>query len=794
MATKKKLSILLDVKSKTTVTDVEIPPSYDEATLPEITEPHLPSPSNISAHLKLLFAFSKLKENVFNNSTLFGFDDRWIPTEGPRCTENTIKACQALREKRWDVYVRRAVMRFESWWEQMRDQQNDQKVTVKDIYLNRPSMVHIEDDKRPQPWTVDKLPPLDVLMVWHSFLLSPRRYLEDCLLQGMMQLWHTKFPWDAIDTCIDFETGRYDPGDVARSNFQQSVRPWSNEADDCRLLMGCVKCSAILEVECTEAAEKVKAYKDVWIANNSAGIPPDLSVAWKGWADQSFLVSCSQCKTQITRDVLCAYKFIKDLGDYRKKSPVTADLLTKVAKDTSQESQLHIDPWSLSNLQPACGTILDSRTGLQTCSTTKTSTLILNASSTFPIALMDTLIHVDNEGKDLAPTAIGCSMHSIRKVIEKALNCESQMLYATSGKQRRASRDQRVAVRRMMSYYNDNPSIFSLDLASAVVRQGNFVQKMQFIDWLHSPTLSTTATRVILKYQRFYEMMKAKPGEMMVPTLDIDLAWHTNQLTPSEYWKYTTAKTGRFVDHDDKISEHKLSDAFAKTSATYQALFNEPYSECTCWYCEAIHASVAKYPDRRLFRNGVNGYRRPEHACDDHTTAHISTHNVIKMSLPHARYTEQFRKHLKWLDKAYQKACARAKKEGRPIPRRRHPQAADAYYYAGEYGMASGKVMAGAAIGVGVVGVGALAIAYSDEGGLSFEGQPEEEQWRSGGGCVAGACGGGVAWGGDETDNAGVTGACGGDGGPCASWDAAAAADDGGAGCSGGCGGCGGCG
>jgi len=45
-----------------------------------------------------------------------------------------------------------------------------------------------------------------------------------------------------------------------------------------------------------------------------------------------------------------------------------------------------------------------------------------------------------------------------------------------------------------------------------------------------------------------------------------------------------------FIDHDDKIEESKLSDAFIKTTELYQKEFKEPYSMCTCWYCESVRA------------------------------------------------------------------------------------------------------------------------------------------------------------------------------------------------------------
>lgn len=63
-----------------------------------------------------------------------------------------------------------------------------------------------------------------------------------------------------------------------------------------------------------------------------------------------------------------------------------------------------------------------------------------------------------------------------------------------------------------------------------------------------------------------------------VPTLDVDLGWHTHQLSPKSYYDYTMQKCQKFIDHDDKIEEDALSQAFEWTSKTYEKLYQEVYS------------------------------------------------------------------------------------------------------------------------------------------------------------------------------------------------------------------------
>jgi hypothetical protein len=55
---------------------------------------------------------------------------------------------------------------------------------------------------------------------------------------------------------------------------------------------------------------------------------------------------------------------------------------------------------------------------------------------------------------------------------------------------------------------------------------------MDNIDCIHSPALVATMNRLIQKYKIFFDIMATKPRRMAVPTLDVDLAWHTHQLSP----------------------------------------------------------------------------------------------------------------------------------------------------------------------------------------------------------------------------------------------------------------------
>lgn len=187
----------------------------------------------------------------------------------------------------------------------------------------------------------------------------------------------------------------------------------------------------------------------------------------------------------------------------------------------------------------------------------------------------------------------------------------TELLVYESPRYHSAKQMGRSGVRHMMHRYWGNFSIFGLDLCGAVIRQGVFTEKMtkvcflylttltcflrleavliapSQIDWLHSPAAAGMMVRLIDRYYRFVSLMADEPNRSFVPTLDIDLAWHTHQLSPGAYYQYTSGTCGKYVDHDDKIGEEQLSTAFQHTSLAYQRKFGEVYSECTCWYCES---------------------------------------------------------------------------------------------------------------------------------------------------------------------------------------------------------------
>ncbi|KAK0732423.1 hypothetical protein B0T21DRAFT_443207 [Apiosordaria backusii] len=726
-----------------------------------------PTVDTCLAHLKLLFAIQTLKEDVGYTDGLFGL---WDCLAGPVIVDEEkrrlagaqydkiLATLSKIREKRWALFVARAAERYEVWWKSLPGQRilserdMDELERDQDVYGRFPV-----DPELKFGWREDMLPPLDVLMVWHTHMLNPRAFLEDAMLVGLRSFWSNGMPWELVNQAIDSDAFSYCVSDQCKANWtNQTGLAWDNADDSMRKTLRCPRCTASLEILWTTCGGPENHHQDP----NS-----EVDLIGGGYGDGNLNSNCPQCGIAIKKELLSVARFVKDvkalLGPSNKPMP---------------------------------GTVLDTLKGTPEYQTEPTApNLRIRFARAFPNRMLKSgcrSIRTDITGLLNNPYLPDPTMEDVRVKIEAVLSKQSYLkeingLRGTTGTYtlRPAAR---TAIRKMMNTYWQNFSIFGLDLSGAVMRQGIFIEKMVKLDWLlHSPSARQTMERVLVKYNRFFAIMAENTGTVVVPTLDVDLAWHTHQLSPGMYYQHSVALTAKFVDHDDKIEEGLLSAQFEWTSQKYQEKYGEVYSECTCWYCEAIRSSHISG------LSGVLGVSKQERLADDFhasgqaslcppdKSAHISAHNAV-MPVEDTRQTVHRRLvalHQKRLDAAYAKAKARAEKKGRKIPPR------EAYLYdhwgypvahAGPYGYplwwttgmyfawAPAAMMAGGC-GGGGGSWGGCAAAGTGDGGFSGNcGGSGGCDGGSGGGGGGGGCGGGGGGGGGGGDGGG-----GGGGGGC---------------------------
>jgi hypothetical protein len=479
-------------------------------------------------------------------------------------------------------------------------------------------------------------------MVWHCHVLNPHTYLEDCLRAGKLRLWSTEFPWEVIDSVIGWDTMEYMPEDEARVFFQkQTGRLWDNQDEPLDKDLDCLCCS--------------KPFKLHW---TSGDIGPNLEEAFSngtGYADNSFDAPCPSCSYKHSAETMIIGCLRQDIQNLVKENkPLPGSLLNAEGlPDGSVEYSFPNRVFSTAKVN-----VLKVTTPTPTTNSPKRSDL----------------------DKSILAGEIGSvqDMLSVRRLIELTIASPSVMAKANGGNGTRLSVEQKTSMRKMMAHYWENSSIFGLDLVGAVMRQGTFIQKMHGIDWLHSPTKSATISKLIRKYTVFFDIM-VKYKKPTAPTLDVDLAWHTHQLSPSRYFRYSRAQSMKygteiFVNHDDKVDEGTLSESFQWTCKTYATATNgEVYSECTCWYCEAVREAttqsrfsfIKSSSSSRNARSFAANLREDSKIPSNReNTPHISAHTAVSIQSPSGKSRAMAKVREIQLRATWEKAHRRAQKSG----------------------------------------------------------------------------------------------------------------------------------
>ncbi|KAJ4361845.1 hypothetical protein N0V83_010786 [Neocucurbitaria cava] len=662
----------------------------------------IPTPAECIAHLKLLHAFAKLRHDVGNHEGLY-FRTQKLGTEGhasapeselqlnghqqpggshtqdpsgaateAHAAENTASTdsthAERIRDKRWSIFVARAVSRYQEWWDSL----STAYQRSSSIWRTRITTDDFDSTQTTQyiskiPLTIGfrnadlylvtkfptegdslghnskfRLPPLDVLMVWHAHILNPRIYLEDCIRHSKHALWRTSFPWQRIYEAVDNDTFEYNQEDTY--SFEKATgHYWDAHQDVSQTSknIDCPQCATKLLVPWTRPPESgSQATMDSYLTSDT------------GYAAPAFQEECSKCRLIVTHEKLRVGKFIDDAYSLlNERRPLPGTIL---------------NIWG----EPQCTTIGKN---LSSHDAFFPNRVISKLSRFWPASLRE-------EMKTL-------TVEKLKKMFQQVLKSKSDLTYVNSSQHKPefVARGSKIAVRKLLSHYWDNSSIFGIDLVGAVLRQGTFVQKMHKLDWIHSPSYITTVQRLIVKYHRFVRLAALSPKQTVVPTLDVDLAWHTHQLAPPVYYRYTLAETKKFLNHDDKIPESNLHTAFQATSLAYEKKYGQPYSECSCWYCECTREPLRsnflnKFSSRRSSLS-VDKLDEKGFTKDAHLGPHVSAHNALV--LDDEKTARERRRELEELDLQYAKVVKRyqKKKKGEEAPRRDN----DAYLF-GAYG------------------------------------------------------------------------------------------------------------
>jgi len=143
----------------------------------------------------------------------------------------------------------------------------------------------------------------------------------------------------------------------------------------------------------------------------------------------------------------------------------------------------------------------------------------------------------------------------------------------------------KIGAKILGAYCNQRP--FSVELVGVVLRQGSFISKVHDLGWT-SPSYfekregAVALHYAIVRYHAFLDLISSSQHRLIVPTLDIDLVWHSHQLAGPRYQKDCKINIGRYVDHVDKVEQFHLSDSFDATCRAWEKRYGVPYTQCGC--------------------------------------------------------------------------------------------------------------------------------------------------------------------------------------------------------------------
>ncbi|KAK6996819.1 hypothetical protein R3P38DRAFT_3070679, partial [Favolaschia claudopus] len=316
---------------------------------------------------------------------------------------------------RWPWFVGLAVERFEKWCTALKPSHTEQGLA-------------------------SILPPLDVLMVWHAYLLNPGCYAEDGIrvkaLEGLQQAGEDLAA--ALGHGLS-ESISADPSNTRIHNWVEMTSTPFDPFQSAEHLMSrdilCPKCSTTVQA-------------------------PYMTVEGTGYLQPGFSLTCTRktCQFTITPETI---RTPTNGFDQRRGQVIKRVILRALS--------LHLSESPLSEA-----------------------------------ARFDSVM-----------TSADYNMDAVRQMLTVSMN---------DGK----------FIDRIMSAYVDD-KIFSVELIGAVLRQGSFVTKMHNFQWTRPAFFDKFEEQIALhhiiaRYHAFMELMSSSPGTFLVPTLDIDLAWHTHQL------------------------------------------------------------------------------------------------------------------------------------------------------------------------------------------------------------------------------------------------------------------------
>ncbi|ORZ19751.1 hypothetical protein BCR42DRAFT_489634 [Absidia repens] len=343
-------------------------------------------------------------------------------------------------------------------------------------------------------------PPIDVAYIMHAHLVSPFRYYEDCVRLNLPML---PMPFKQLHIQQDQPT-------EASLKFWETCAPSTEPylltlddiLSDISLKSPCHHCGSVLSISGSDYG--------YWRFHPTA------------------FIKCWSCNAETNMHHMAMAHLMNDIGN--DKNHVRGTMISSVGQLKQVSMQKTLDS-------------IDAKTYFEGyCEGQQKPLRSLPSRGSNKSDIPEPFLAMCRDKHRLAAT------NSMSQV-------DALLLSACSSSKSSEKKDMQALLRSLRWTYSDtNPSPFSLDLLQAVERQHVVGARMLQVNW----TLPDALVRGLRNYKDFLLLMKNDPSLIGVPTLEIDVSWHTHQCHPVDYRRFTLQYIGRVINHDDTIPQYKL--------------------------------------------------------------------------------------------------------------------------------------------------------------------------------------------------------------------------------------------
>lgn len=139
-----------------------------------------------------------------------------------------------------------------------------------------------------------------------------------------------------------------------------------------------------------------------------------------------------------------------------------------------------------------------------------------------------------------------------------------------------------------------NTLTFTEDFVQMVKNCEPFFEKLTQLNWADDKYQTLLIDELISRYRQWLSVSKSNKGQAIFPTVDIDLIWRTHQLAPFFYFTYMKDEL-RYMLDETFVAQNAVQ-VYEYTMVQYKGIAGHDLNICKCDSCVAARHGMAEEP------------------------------------------------------------------------------------------------------------------------------------------------------------------------------------------------------